>query len=104
MLPNIPRLRDYDVSALHGFLPTEPPLRELPNPYYSPWETVMQNLQSLILTKRLRGMVERLPVLDTALLSTEAEWRRAYLVLGFMVHAYVWGGDTPSEVSRVLVT
>lgn len=98
MIPSIPRLSDYDVSALHGFLPTEPPLEVLPDPYYAPWETVQRNLQSLILTKRLRSVVDRLPVLETDRLRTEAEWRRAYLVLGFMTHAYVWGGDSPCEV------
>lgn len=98
MIPSLPRLSDYDVSALHGFLPTDPPLEVLPDPYFTPWETVMRNLQSLILTKRLRSMVDRLPVLDAAVLQTEAEWRRAYLVLGFMAHAYIWGGEAPQEV------
>ncbi|KAF2103482.1 indoleamine 2,3-dioxygenase alpha type [Rhizodiscina lignyota] len=98
MIPSIPRLSDYDVSALHGFLPTEPPLELLPDPYFAPWETVLRNLQSLMLTKRLRSVVDRLPVLETGLLRTEQEWRRAYLVLGFVAHAYIWGGDTPLEV------
>lgn len=99
MIPSIPRLSDYDVSVLHGFLPTEPPLEVLPNPYFDPWETALRNLQSLMLTRRLRPFVDRLPVLDRYyLLKTEPEWRRAYLVLGFLAHAYIWGGDTPSEV------
>jgi indoleamine 2,3-dioxygenase len=99
MIPPIPRLSDYDVSGLHGFLPTEPPLELLPDPYYAPWEMVLRNLQSLMLTKRLRPMVDRLPVLDTDALRTEPEWRRAYLVLGFLAHAYIWGGETPCDVS-----
>lgn len=53
----------------------------------------------MILSKRIRGVVDRLPVLSTDFLYTEAEWRRAYLVLAFMSHAYIWGGDIPSEVS-----
>jgi indoleamine 2,3-dioxygenase len=99
MIPPIPQLRDYDVSALHGFLPTDPPCELLSDPYFGPWETIIQNLQGLILTKRLRSLVDRLPVLDTGYLRTEAEWRHAYSILGFIVHAYVWGGNTPCDVS-----
>jgi indoleamine 2,3-dioxygenase len=97
MIPSIPRLSDYDVSALHGFLPTDPPCDHLPDPYYAHWESVARNLQSLILTKRLRGVVDKLPVLYTDYLRTEAEWRRAYSILGFMAHAYIWGGDMPLD-------
>ncbi|QDS76224.1 hypothetical protein FKW77_008634 [Venturia effusa] len=97
MIPSIPRLSDYDVSAIHGFLPTDPPCDLLSDPYYTPWEAVIQNLQSLILTRRLRKVIDGLPVLDTHFLTTEAEWRRAYSILGFMTHSYVWGGDRPLE-------
>ncbi|KAF2126855.1 indoleamine 2,3-dioxygenase-like protein [Dothidotthia symphoricarpi CBS 119687] len=98
MLPPLPRLADYDVSPENGFLPAEIPLDVLPDAYYQPWETVVRNFQSLILTKRLRRIVEALPVLSTDFLLTEAEWRRAYSVLGFIVHAYVWGGDRPADI------
>ncbi|KAK4989765.1 Indoleamine 2,3-dioxygenase, partial [Elasticomyces elasticus] len=97
MLPSIPRLQDYDVSLQNGFLPSDYPLDVLPDPYYRPWENVIKNLQALILSKRLRGVVERLPILSTHLLLSEAEWRRAYLVLAFMSHAYIWGGNTPAD-------
>ena len=99
MLPALPRLSDYDVSPQNGFLPSEVPLEVLPDAYYKPWETIVRNFQSLILTKRLRWVVDALPVLETHRLRTEAEWRRAYSVLGFIVHAYVWGGDRPADVS-----
>lgn len=100
MIPPLPRLSDYDVSPQNGFLPDEIPLELLPDRYYGPWETVVRNFQSLILSKRLRQVVDRLPVLSTDLLLTEAEWRRAYSVLGFIAHAYVWGGETPADVSH----
>ncbi|KAF1814828.1 Indoleamine 2,3-dioxygenase [Eremomyces bilateralis CBS 781.70] len=98
MQPSIPRLRNYDVSPINGFLPTEPPLEVLPNAYYAPWENLIRNLQALILTRRLRGMVDKLPVLSTEHLQTEEEWRRAYSVLAILTHAYVWGGDRPLDV------
>ncbi len=54
-------------------------------------------MQALILSKRLRGVVDRLPVLSTIGLEHDAEWRRAYSLLTFMAHGYIWGGDSPSD-------
>lgn len=99
MLPALPRLSDYEVSPRNGFLPNEVPLDILPDRYYQPWETIVRNFQSLILAKRLRRIVDALPVLETDLLLTEAEWRRAYSILGFITHGYIWGGDRPTDVS-----
>ncbi|KAF2748902.1 Indoleamine 2,3-dioxygenase [Sporormia fimetaria CBS 119925] len=96
-IPPLPRLRDYDISPKNGFLPDSPPLDQLPDRYYAPWETVARNFQSLILARRLRDIVDALPVLSTEYLLTQAEWRRAYMVLAFITHAYVWGGDTPCD-------
>jgi indoleamine 2,3-dioxygenase len=95
---SLPRLGEYDVSPLNGFLPTEPPCEHIQDPYYAPWETVIANLQPLILTKRIRKVVDQLPVLSTEFLRDETEWRRAYSILGFITHGYVWGGDMPSDI------
>jgi indoleamine 2,3-dioxygenase len=100
MLPPLPILSDYGISPEYGFLPFEPPLERLPDPYYNKWEAVVANLQGLILSKRLRGVIDRLPTLSTAGLEHDAEWRRAYMLLAFMAHGYIWSGDTPSEVSK----
>ncbi|KAK3375723.1 Indoleamine 2,3-dioxygenase [Lasiosphaeria ovina] len=97
MLPPIPVLDDYGISPTHGFLPQVLPLTRLPDPYYNKWEAVVANLQGLILSKRLRGVVDRLPVLSTIGLEHDAEWRRAYSLLSFMAHGYIWGGDSPSD-------
>ncbi|KYG46997.1 hypothetical protein M433DRAFT_142438 [Acidomyces richmondensis BFW] len=96
MLP-IPNPQDYDVSLEHGFLPSEAPLERLRDRYYEPWEHVVKNLQGLILSKRLHQVVDRLPILSTNRLVGEPEWQRAYSLLGFIVHAYIWGGDRPME-------
>ncbi|RYN43117.1 hypothetical protein AA0113_g10815 [Alternaria arborescens] len=98
MLPALPRLGDYDISARNGFLPDEIPIDVLPDRYYQPWETTVRNFQSLILAKRLRRIVDALPVLETDLLLTKAEWQRAYSILGFIAHGYVWGGDKPADI------
>ncbi|EAA30491.1 hypothetical protein GE21DRAFT_10614 [Neurospora crassa] len=97
MLPPIPVLADYGISPTHGFLPDVLPLTRLPDPYYNKWEAIAANLQALILSKRLRGVVDRLPVLDTIGLEHDAEWRRAYSLLSFMAHGYIWSGDSPSD-------
>ena len=62
----------------------------------------MANLQALVLSKRLREVVKRLPILSTSNLQHPAEWRRAYVLLAFMTHAYIWGGDKPEEVGPSL--
>jgi indoleamine 2,3-dioxygenase len=99
MLPPLPNLADYGISEQYGFLPPEPPLQILPNPYYSHWEAIVGNLQALLLSRRLRTVIQKLPILETSRLRSPAEWRRAYVLLAFMTHGYIWGGDVPAEVS-----
>lgn len=98
MIPKVPILKDYGISPQYGFLPMQLPLEALPDPYYNPWEAIVANLQALLLSKRLRGLIRATPVLSTSRLQDLAEWRRAYVLLSFMAHAYIWGGDTPEEV------
>ncbi|RWA14488.1 hypothetical protein EKO27_g571 [Xylaria grammica] len=93
----VPLLSDYGISPTHGFLPDVLPLTRLPDPYYNKWEAIASNLQSLILSKRLRGVIDRLPVFSTIGLEHDAEWRRAYMLLTFFSHGYIWGGDTPCD-------
>lgn len=93
-------LDDYAVSPAHGFLPTGLPLQRLPNDYYAPWENIAVRLPDLIQTGQIRHLIDALPVLTTTWLVTESEWRRAYSILGFFSHAYIWGGEKPKDVSR----
>ncbi|KAL2870422.1 indoleamine 2,3-dioxygenase [Aspergillus lucknowensis] len=90
-------LDKYDVSLRNGFLP-DIPLLSLQDPYYAPWEVIAQDLTAHIHARTLRQAVECLPVLDTSRLQTEQEWRRAYVVLAYLTHAYVWGGEQPMDV------
>ncbi|KAK6531557.1 hypothetical protein TWF281_008351 [Arthrobotrys megalospora] len=94
----LPKLEDYSISTRTGFLPDVPPLAALPDPYYAPWETTVSNLQPLLLSKKIRQVIDGLPVLSTDRLETEAEWRRAYLILSFLSHSYIWGDNAASEV------
>ncbi|KAL8709565.1 MAG: hypothetical protein Q9220_005657 [cf. Caloplaca sp. 1 TL-2023] len=75
----------------------ELPLQLLPDPHYTKWEAIVANLQALLLSKRLKGVIHELPILSTSRLRHPAEWRRAYVLLSFMTHGYIWGGDKPEE-------
>ncbi|RDW60083.1 putative indoleamine 2,3-dioxygenase family protein [Coleophoma crateriformis] len=90
-------LEDFDVSVKNGFLPSQPPLQQLADPYYGAWEDIVGNLPVLIRTQTIRAAVDELPLLSTSKLQSEREWQRAYLLLSLLAHAYIWGGKTPSE-------
>jgi len=91
-------LEQFDTSQ-HGFLSKDAPLCRLPDPYFAPWESLMQDLPNLLSAQTLRKHADQLPILSTTCLATEAEQRRAYVVLCFLAHAYIWGGNTASDAS-----
>ena len=84
----------------NGFLPSLPPLDVLPNPYYEPWELLIEDLPNHIKDRSIRKRVQELPILDVSRLTTAPEWRRAYVILSLLAHGYIWGGDRAAEVSR----
>lgn len=92
----LPELAEYDVSPKTGFLPESLPVTRLPA-YYDCWENAVSVLPALLLTKRIRKIVNSFPVLSLDHLSSEEEYRRAYSVLGFLGHAYIWGVDEPEN-------
>ncbi|CAG8454207.1 9413_t:CDS:2 [Paraglomus occultum] len=91
----IPRLEDYDIDPVTGFLPSIPPLRRLPDPYYEPWESLLDIFHDLMLAGRLRECIGKLEILKTDRLKTPAEFRRAFLVLSILAHGYIWGNFEP---------
>ncbi|KAK7418155.1 hypothetical protein QQX98_004130 [Neonectria punicea] len=95
-------LRKFSVSR-NAFLPEDSPLKVLPDAYYEPWELVVQHLPSLV-ESGIRRAVDQLPILSTGRLQSEPEWRRAYVILAFMTHAYVWGGEKPEEILPPQIT
>ncbi|KAB5513321.1 indoleamine 2,3-dioxygenase [Coniochaeta sp. 2T2.1] len=88
----------------NGFLPSLPPLVLLPDPYYEPWESVIEDLPSHIKDRSIRSRVQELPILDVSRLRTVPEWRRAYVILSILAHGYIWGGDHASEVLPPSIT
>lgn len=97
MRAEIPKLADYDVSPVSGFLPEELPLQRLPDNYYEPWERIAQELPGFVMTRQVRNYIDSMPKLSLSRLTSEPEWRRACSILGFLMHAYVWSGDLPSD-------
>lgn len=91
-------LDEYKVSLHNGFLPDTLPLRRLPDPYYQAWEDLVVDLPTHIRNGSIREAVDNLPVLSTEKLHEEQGWRRAYVVLAFLTHAYIWGGEKPKDV------
>ncbi|KAF3352157.1 hypothetical protein VDGD_10523 [Verticillium dahliae] len=89
--------REFGITN-NGFLPAEAPLPHLPSAYYAPWERVIHHLPELLSSRRFHDEVRKLPVLSTSQLSSEPEWRRAYVILSFFTHAWVWGGEKAEEV------
>ena len=90
-------LQDYQVSPTHGFLPSIPPLAQLPE-YYREWEAIGSDLYGLRIRDELTAKVQQLPLLGADFLTHEPEWRRAFVLLGFIAHAYIWGPLKPLEV------
>lgn len=92
----LPVLEDYDLSSKTGFLPEKLPITRLPS-YYDTWENTVAVLPQLLLTKRIRDIVDDFPTLSTEYLKSDEEYHRAYTVLGFIGHAYIWGVDIPTN-------
>lgn len=98
MRTSIPRAEEYGISPSRGFLPAEDPLEYLPDPLYSPWESLAGKLPSLIRTRKIRHAIKQLDVISTEHLHSLQELQRAYSLLSFIMNAYVWGGDQPATV------
>ncbi|EOD50319.1 putative indoleamine -dioxygenase pyrrole protein [Neofusicoccum parvum UCRNP2] len=105
MLDNLDcNLSQYEVSHENAFLPDQLPLQRLSDPYYVEWESVIEALPDLLRSGELIPAINELPVLQTSRLTSEEEWRRAYMILAFFTHAYIWGGEKPSEILPPCVT
>ncbi|PHH77657.1 hypothetical protein CDD80_387 [Ophiocordyceps camponoti-rufipedis] len=88
----------------NAFLPERGPLEELSDDYYQPWESIAGQLPLLLKSDTLHQAVADLPVLSTARLESEDEWRRAYSMLAFIANAHIWGGDEPNEILPPQIT
>ena len=94
---SLDHLKQYQVSPKTGFLPFEPPLDRLPI-QYEPWETLCFNLPSHIKSKTVGEHVAKLPLLSSKWLTSEPEFRRAFVILGFIADALLWGSEIVIDV------
>lgn len=97
------RLDNFGICSSNGFLPRQLPLQYLPDPYYQPWEDIIADFPGLLNSQQLRSVVDGLPVLSIMRLKSEREQQRAYVILSFMTHGYIWGGENASEVCQCLL-
>lgn len=84
-------LQTFGLSDERGFLPHVDPLRQLPQPELAAWERVATNLPKYLAGLSLRKTVDALPEFRVELLGSEAEVKRAMMMLSFIGHAYVFG-------------
>ncbi len=85
-------LSQYHVDPVTGFVPPVPLPSRLPDAF-ARWDALVPDLSALIRSRRLRGVLRGLPVLDIAPLVSEGDRERALLLLTHFANAYVWGGD-----------
>lgn len=90
-------LEQYQVSPTTGFLPAEPPLERLPE-YCNAWEAICSDLPKLIAGNQLADAVSALPLLSAQFLTSEPEYRRAYVILGFIASGLLWGSERTVDV------
>jgi indoleamine 2,3-dioxygenase len=91
MALDIPDLNAFGLSRTKGFLSNDPPVLKFSNNYYEKWDDLISKLPNLISSHKINDEIQHLPILNASNLSSELEFRRAYVVLAFLVHAYVWG-------------
>lgn len=97
----LPVLEKYCISPHHGFLDDRLPLTRLSSKKYIKWEEIVAELPSLLQEgSKVRSVIDGLDVLDLddTILGDVRELRRAYSILGFMAHAYIWASGTPRDV------
>ncbi len=78
------------------FLPSTPPLLQLPATYTA-WDDLVPQLPNLIQSRQIRQVLEKLPILSISHLQTAAEQERALLLLSYFGHAFVYGGEIDSD-------
>ncbi len=84
-----------ELSRERGFLPSCDPLTKL-NTYFGLWEGMAKELPKLLVSDRLRTLLDQMPVLDVDRLDQD-ECERAMLLLSFLGHGYVWFDSPPAD-------
>ncbi len=88
-------LAAYDIDMHYGFLPSTPPLQQLPAEF-EVWDDIAQQFSGLLNAQAFRSIANKMPVIATEGLQTRAELERAMLLLSCFGHGYVWEGYSSS--------
>lgn len=100
-MAQLPSLEAFGISPTLGFLSDQPPLTSFSDPQFAKIDELISSLPHLISTRSLRRTIDSLAFLDPSTLSHEGEYRRAYVVFGFLAHAYVWAGSEEGPVETI---
>jgi indoleamine 2,3-dioxygenase len=84
----------FEISHERGFLPLQDPLRRLPK-VFDAWESVALGLPKLLVSDQLHRTIRNLPPFPVEAINHSPERERAMVLLSYLGHAYVWGGDRP---------
>ncbi len=96
-MPSKPvKLADFGLSPEWGYLQHQDPLTQLP-PGNEAWDEMGTNLPKYLMASDFRGRVENLPDFDLTKLSSDAELRRAMLVVSYIGMAYQWSSTEPAH-------
>jgi indoleamine 2,3-dioxygenase len=88
----------FGVSSRYGFLSPQPPLNSFHHRYYAPWDDLGSRLPDLIRDNELEQAIHDLPMLDIKHLTTNLDYQRAYTILAFAVHGFVWSSAPPRDL------
>lgn len=82
------QLSDYDIDAERGFVPGADPLTALPA-RYAVWDEAAARLPLTTMTGRTLQVLAAMPVIEPDGLATEAELRRAQMLLAAFANAWM---------------
>src|SRR5882724_6540540 len=95
MTPTSSDLTSLGISPTRGFLPEIDPLSCLPQPFEA-WEEAARDLPKLLMSDRIRAILEDLPSFPLEEIKGRRQLRRAMVILSYLGHAYVWGETRPA--------
>lgn len=90
------KLADFGLSPEWGFLQHQDPLTQLPDGNVA-WDEMGKNLPKYLMSKNFRQQVNKLPDFDLTKINTDAQLRRAMLVVSYIGMAYQWSDLEPAH-------
>jgi indoleamine 2,3-dioxygenase len=90
-------LAPFDVTEKRGFLPVKDPREKAPKAL-GDWADIAYELPKLLVSGRVRKVVDAMPTLSTEEVTALDELERAMLAFSYIGHAYVWADASPPQV------